>query len=283
MKRILFTLLLALVGMTSNAQSLLVGDADQNGELTIADVTKTVNMVLGKETQKTLDVNDLFAALKEGGYGLRFTMSDGSVVNIRGIQLVSAEVLTPSAHEYVDLGLPSGTLWATCNIGADAPEDYGDNFAWGETEPKSNYNWGTYKWGESPLSKYNDSDGLQCLEPEDDAASVLWGSEWHMPTQEQSAELYDECDWTWTVVNGVSGRKVTSRVNGNYIFLPAAGCYEDSSLLRGGHTGYFWTNTIRTNNYEWAWDRRFTSDIVGVSTDGARYFGCSVRPVRASQ
>ncbi len=183
-------------------------------------------------------------------------------------------------HTYVDLGLPSGTLWATTNIGANFPEEYGGYFAWGETEPKSTYNWSTYKWGEYPFSKYNDSDGLQCLEPEDDAARVLWGSEWHIPAQEQSAELYDECDWTWVVFNGVSGRKVTSRMNGNYIFLPAAGCYDGSSLLREGQTGYFWTSTIHTDNYKWAWDRKFTSGSVGVSDDASRFFGCSVRPVR---
>ena len=132
---------------------------------------------------------------------------------------------TPSSnHEYVDLGLPSGTLWATYNIGATKPEEYGDNFAWGETEPKDVYDWSTYKyatlkydseWGEydwDSITKYNMSgrygiiDSLSTLLPEDDAATANWGSEWRMPTNEEQRELLDECYVVWT--DSYNGREV---------------------------------------------------------------------------
>ena len=119
-------------------------------------------------------------------------------------------VTPPDTHEYVDLGLPSGTLWATMNIGANAPGESGDYFAWGETEPKDYYDWTTYKWCNSTSSgviKYctNSSDGHNGftdgkteLDPADDAAYVNWGHSWRMPTMEQIQELVENCSWQWT-------------------------------------------------------------------------------------
>ena len=142
---------------------------------------------------------------------------------------VKAEMI--DGHEYVDLGLPSGTLWATCNVGADTPEGYGDYFAWGETAPKESYTWQTYRWCNGYFntmtkyctsSDYGSIDDKTELDPEDDAAYVNWGSSWRIPTTEQQQELRNECTWTWTERNGVSGKLVTGP-NGNTIFLPAAG------------------------------------------------------------
>ena len=157
----------------------------------------------------------------------------------------------------VDLGF--GPLWATCNLTetgfASAPEEYGDYYAWGETEPKSDYSWGTYKWcnGTSEtLTKYNtleDSgtvDGKTVLEPEDDAAHVKLGGNWRMPTRAECASLYSavNCTWTWTTENGVDGCKVTSRKNGNSIFLPAAGCRNVKEIRNVGTLGYYWTSSF---------------------------------------
>lgn len=101
-------------------------------------------------------------------------------------------VTAQQKHEYVDLGLPSGTLWATCNVGAENPEDAGDYFAWGETEPKDTYLWSNYKYGKySVMLKYNDTDSLTSLEESDDVAYQKWGSDWCMPTQTQFQELKD--------------------------------------------------------------------------------------------
>lgn len=159
---------------------------------------------------------------------------------------------SPISIAPVDLGLPSGTRWAPMNVGATKPEECGDYFAWGETEPKKVYDWSSYKWMNKGMSsvfevnKYTVDDGLSdacwyngveqfigdnktILEPADDAATALWGSDWRMPTRAEWEELNAECAWTWEAVNGVNGYTVTGS-NGQSIFLPAAGLRSESSL-----------------------------------------------------
>ena len=193
-------------------------------------------------------------------------------------------------HEYVDLGLPSGTLWATCNVGASSPEEYGDYFAWGETQPKTSYSWSTYKHFKSPeeiIKKYctsNDEgivDDKTELEPSDDAATVNWGSEWQMPSIEQYNELINNSytTWTWTTMNGVKGRKITSKSNGNSIFLPAAGERGGTSLGFAGNYGIYWSRSLNTSYSYYAYVQDFSSGYISTSSD-YRYFGQSVRPVR---
>ena len=191
--------------------------------------------------------------------------------------------------EYVDLGLPSGTLWAICNVGADAPEDYGDYFAWGETQPKSTYNWSTYQYcngSNTTLTKYcNNSsygyngftDNLTTLQPEDDAATANWGSDWRMPTKEEWQELYNNTTCTWTQQNGVNGRLFTAS-NGNTLFLPAAGCRYGSSLYDAGSYGYYWSSSLITDSPYGAWRFYFNSGHYGVGNYYRRY-GHSVRAV----
>lgn len=147
-----------------------------------------------------------------------------------------------SESGYVDLGLPSGTLWATMNVGAEKSEDYGYYFVWGETETKEAYGDMNYKYCQGTnrsftkycvSSEFGTVDNKTELEPEDDAATVNWGDGWQMPSAEQQAELLD-INYTysmWTTVNGVAGYRITSRVNGNSIFLPSAGCYDGSMHL----------------------------------------------------
>lgn len=196
-------------------------------------------------------------------------------------------------HDYVDLGLPSGTLWATCNVGASSPEEYGDYFAWGETAPKSDYSWWTtYKYFKSPkeiLTKYRAcntdgrADNKTELEAMDDAATVNWGSGWQMPSYEQFDELFNSSYTaiTWTTLNGVSGYEITSKNNGNNIFLPAAGLRE-TSLYGAGSLGRYWSRSLYTSNSDYAYSQCFDSG--GVSTcDGARFYGLSVRPVRVKK
>lgn len=155
----------------------------------------------------------------------------------------------------VDLGLPSGTLWADRNLGADSPEDYGAYLACGETELKGNYNWSTYKWCNGTMSSitkyctvsyygYNGfADGKTTLEPSDDAATANWGDEWCMPTYDQFEELVNKCTWTCTTRNGIEGYKVMGP-NLNSIFLPAAGCRGNSGLYGTGSYGYYWSSSL---------------------------------------
>jgi hypothetical protein len=154
----------------------------------------------------------------------------------------------------VDLGLPSGTLWADRNVGADSPEAYGDHFSWGETSPNDFYEWKSYKWCEgsnSTITKYcTDSqygtlDNKDTLDPEDDAATVNMGSEWRMPTYDEFDELIKTCTWEWSTHNDTKGYKITGP-NGNSIFLPAAGYryarYQD--LYDDGAQGFYWLASI---------------------------------------
>ncbi len=132
---------------------------------------------------------------------------------------------TAQGHEYVDLGLPSGVCWATCNIGASSPYEFGSYFAWGETTAKNDFSWDNYKYcdGTNNCTKYSTSDGKTILEPGDDAAIANWGTKWRMPTKEEFAELGECCTWEWkNDFNDVNGYLVTGP-NGNSIFLPAAG------------------------------------------------------------
>ena len=188
-------------------------------------------------------------------------------------------------HEYVDLGL--SVKWATCNVGANKPEDYGDYFAWGETKPKSTYNWSTYKWCRGSYdtqTKYNTKgsygtvDNKKTLELSDDAARANWGGAWRMPTDAEWTELREQCTWTWTTQNGVKGYKVTSKSNGNSIFLPAAGYRHDSSLNNAGGYGYYWSSSLGTDGPNHAWYVNFLSSGVR-RRYSYRYYGFSVRPV----
>lgn len=179
---------------------------------------------------------------------------------------------TINGYDWVDLGLPSGLKWATCNIGAENPEDYGDYYAWGETETKSTY---TEENSITYGVEIEDISG----NPEYDAATANWGSTWRMPTKEDCAELVNECTWQWTTQNGVNGQKVTGP-NDNYIFLPAAGYRDGSSLFSDGNYGNYWSSTPADNNiYDIkAYYLNFGDGFEDV--DGIyRYYGQTVRPV----
>ena len=193
----------------------------------------------------------------------------------------------------IDLGLPDGTKWACCNVGATSPESYGGYYAWGETEEKDDYDWSTYLYCNGSISTmtkycihnsygYNGfTDGLTELLPEDDAATANWGSGWQMPTVEQFQELINSEYTTteWTTLNGVKGRKITSKSNGNSIFLPAAGYRSDASLYDVGSYGHYWSRSLETYGSNYARSLYFRSGYIS-TYDDYRYCGQSVRPVR---
>ena len=187
-------------------------------------------------------------------------------------------------HEYVDLGLPSGTLWATCNIGASKPEDYGDYFAWGETRPKRDYGWSTYKYSSvGKLTKYTQEDSLTVLRSEDDAATTNWGTDWHTPTEKEWKELIDNTQNTKAKWHGVKGRLFTAS-NGNSLFFPAGGGFWNDELCYVGNYVACWSSSVDNNNLSTA--RYYYGDLLGCDngvyfTD--RYRGVCVRPVRSSR
>jgi hypothetical protein len=244
MKRVLlsFVLLLGVLmaPAVAHAQG-IYGDVNGDLEVTIADINTVIDILLdGTGYSAAADVN-----------------RDGEV-SIADVNVVIDIILNPAVveeHEYVDLGLPSGTLWATCNIGASVPEGYGDYFAWGETAPKDYYDWDNYMWCDgtrNTLTKYCTNsyygtvDGKTELDPEDDAASANWGSAWRMPTLEQLQELEEYCDWQWMEMNGVYGRLAIGP-NGKTIFLPASGGYSDH-LYYNGICAYYWSSTLCTRD-----------------------------------
>ena len=188
--------------------------------------------------------------------------------------------------DWVDLDLPSGLLWATRNVGATSPEEYGDYFAWGETQTKEVfYNWSTYRYSNGDydqLTKYcNNSsygyngftDGLTTLQPGDDAATANYGG--RTPTQAEWKELIDNTTSQWTTINGVNGRCLTGS-NGNSLFLPAAG----RALRSDGSDGYYWSSSLCTELPRYARRFIFLSDIQRVYSNGDRCSGYTVRAVR---
>ena len=233
----------------------------------------------------------LIDMILSGEFNTRGDVNGDLEVNIADVNAVISIILGGNGkpnHEYVDLGLPSGTLWATCNVGASKPEDFGSYFAWGETAPKEVYTWETYKWcngTNNTMTKYcTDSsfgtvDGKTELLPEDDAAYVNWGSSWRMPSQEQCIELSNYCTWTWTTLNGVIGQLITGP-NGNTMFLPAAGDRYQNKVGDLGSYGQYWSRTLNSS-------REDAADILFLHSYGLsgidandRYFGYSVRAVR---
>lgn len=254
------------------------GDVNGDGEVNIADINAVIDIILSGEPALCGDVNG------DGGVNI----SDvNAIIDI----ILGGGTSTPNDHEWVDLGLPSGTLWATCNVGASSPEEYGDYFAWGEIEPKEVYDWSTYKWCNGTadtFTKYCDNayygsvDNKMVLDSEDDAAYMNWGPEWCTPTMNQIEELCNYCSIQWTIRNEVNGRLFTGP-NGKTLFLPAAGYRWNSSLITEGSRGYFWSNALVSVIPDSALAMAFFPDGVHIYSSNYRSIGMTVRAVRVQQ
>ena len=299
-------LLILTIGCCMNANAALRGDVDGNGIVNVSDVTALINQILGTASHPSE----------------RCDISGDGIINVSDVTALSNIILSgdvQDTHKYVDLGLPGGVLWATCNIGAESPEDYGLYFAWGETTgyakgESHSFDWANYKWmtpGKSSweyLTKYTFEDGIKTgkwyngdtyvgttvngvtyknlteLLPEDDAATANWGAGWRMPTKK---EIEDLCNSNYTTtelvtVNGVKGRKITSKSNDNSIFLPAAGYRYDTRLYREGSYGGYWSSSLSTSYSISAYYLSFLSSSIDWDYDN-RYFGQSVRAVRVKR
>lgn len=257
---------------------------------------------------------DFLAALLLLVAGVQTTMAQKIVLHMTGNQKVEYDIsqldsitfegddlIIGEEHEWVDLGLPSGTLWATCNVGANSPEEYGDYFAWGETEPKNFYNWNTYKYcmGDyNTMTKYcpqsdfgynGFTDNLTELVLEDDAAAANWGNGWQMPSMAQFRELFNS-DYTtteWMAQDSVKGRKITSNTNGKSIFLPAAGFSDNRPNVGSGIYGYYWSRSLSklddSEDGYCAFGLCFEQSNFYLDSDWLRLYGLSIRPIRVKR
>ena len=247
---------------------------------------KSLNWTSSNPSVATVDEDGRVAAITKGIATITAAARDGSGKKATCSVTVKINLSKPDSMDAVDLGLPSKLKWASCNVGATKPEEYGEFFAWGETLPKSDYNWSTYKWCKGDrykLTKYcwkNNSfwggsgspDNKTILDLEDDAAYVNWGGSWRMPTREEWKELMNNCTCIWTDnYNGTErkGLVVTSRKNGNSIFLPAANT----------NLGRYWSSSIGSAAPYNAHSFRFDSNTEGTLEDAYRFLGITVRPV----
>ena len=301
----------------------ITGKADKS-EMTITNGTGTATIQLKTGTSATVltqhqDISGkLDAATAEATYAKK-TDIETELAALRDIIKKQEFKIALLSGEVVDLGLTSGTLWATCNLGATSPEQYGDYYAWGETEPyyssqdpltwkdgKTGYNWANYTklsgGSISTITKYNNVDNKTALEPADDAATANWGSSWAMPTTEEFQELYNECYWLWTTDyngTGIAGyivyksadktkdkRRTKSSdhtysiATDEHIFLPAAGERYDNSFNGGSSWGCYWSASLCDSGPDYAQRLVFDLGWVDPEYDIDRYHGFSVRPIR---
>ncbi len=283
------------ISIVLNYDSLLlyVGESDtliatvRNGEIIINNkVTWSTDNALVAE----VDSNGVVTALSVGAAVITVTYQG---VNYNCNVFVTER---SSAYEYVDLGL--SVYWATFNIGATKPEEFGDYYAWGETETKTDYSWESYKWcngSANTLTKYCDNseygniDNKYLLDPDDDVAHVKWGGKWYMPTIEEIGELMDKCSWILETRGNIEGLKVTGP-NGKSIFLPSAGFYSGTELIEldmfeNSNVGYIWSSNRRNNNFSYCFFYYSGADGMDMlcSNTCYRYLGFPVRPVCPSE
>ena len=273
--------LLAMAFPFKASAATLNGDVNGDSFVNIVDVTALTDYLLsGDDSQIMIENADVYAD------GLVNVMDVTALIDL----ILSGPQVEPDEN-YVDLGLPSGTLWATRNVGAENPEDYGDYFAWGEVEPKDYYHGSTYVWNDSEtntihLSKYctKENNGIvdnkTVLDPEDDAARVNYPNG-QTPSMEQFNELKENCTWAWSELNGVVGLLVTG-TNGNTMFLPAAGYRLQSKAYSTGVQCNYWLNSIveaaPLNGY-----KMYATSSVFQFNSSSRQIGYTVRAVRAAE
>ncbi|MDP0530686.1 hypothetical protein NLB58_02190 [Porphyromonas gingivalis] len=258
-----------------------------------AHVTETAVLSIAQQIGQI--ENDAFSVKRKALAGIIQSLQIQSAKNeYKNLNNEGGKVTKLPKYEYVDLGLPSGTLWATFNVGATKPEEFGDYFAWGETTPKTTYNWETYKHcigapdqlikycGKSKSGYKSFTDKLSILQPSDDAATANWGEEWRMPIEDEWDELRENTSSIWTTLNGVKGMLFTAR-NGNTLFLPAAGNREGNTL-RCDDEGLYWSSTypywMKSQDSRLASYVSICPGAFCTSRAHNRSVGLSVRPVR---
>ena len=322
----------------SSGSSVFITKATMNASTgAIASVTKSSSVVLSLSNVSTTSANqklELYMAVlptttgdltvkarTSANYDYTATLSS-KTLKAGKAHLLTATLVAPTftgdgvenGHAYVDLGLPSGLKWATMNVGATNPQDYGNYYAWGETKPQSDntYTWSSYKWCNGTYASmtkycvstsYGTVDNNTTLDSDDDAASVNWGGRWRMPTRTEQKELITNCYWVWTSSYNDSGKagyiiykaksssdkgqvvtygKTPSSsysLSDSHIFLPAAGSRRDGWLYNAGSYGHYWFSSLNESRSSYAWKLSFDSGGYYGSGDNDRCYGRSVRAV----
>lgn len=262
MKNSLLVICFLLASLTASAE-VTYSRYDVNGDhsVDVADVTTLVNIILGSQVSDRGDIN---------GDKTR------DVVDVTELVDYILGKREHNGHTFVDLGLESGTLWATENLGASKPEERGDFYAWGETSPKTIFSWGNYKWNDGMKAnptKYTAEDGITILELADDAANVQWGGLWRLPSREQIRELKDKCSWSR---DNARGGYVVTGPNGNTIFLPVSGRLASSGAV-DTNIACYWTCSLSPSSPSNAYYLSTADNFSQPST--MRYCGLLVRPV----
>lgn len=278
------------VTVTGNETYTAQFEAIINYTITATANDGTMGTVSGGGSYPANQAISLSATANEGYRFLRW--NDGSTDNPRTVIVTGAAAYTAVFEAipagWVDLGLPSGLLWTECNLGATAPEQYGNYYAWGETTTKSTYNWDSYKYhtyveGTLHLTKYVPSDELTTLQPGDDVATQLLGPEARIPTMTEWLELLAYTTVTNETLNGVAGRRFTSTVNGKSFFVPYTGYKTGSSTSSPGTCTYFWTSTVSPSSVGNAVDIYIDdtyADLYDGNNGEGRYYGFPIRAVR---
>ena len=237
------------------------------------------------ESVVTVSLKGVITGVSAGSAVITAKTTDGGKTASCQVNVTDSMQYTATTPDAIDLGL--SVKWASFNLGAAKPEEFGDFFAWGETEPyyyslnpliwnpgkEKGYSWSSYTWcdgSENTLNKYCAADGKTVLDPEDDAAQVHLGGKWRMPTEKEIIELLYICTWTSTVENGVDGNRVTGP-NGNSIFLPSVGGMVDTFYVNA--CGY-WTSSLNTEKSDYAYFLYFRN-----WGGSSRWWGMTIRPV----
>ena len=251
------------VGIVGNGDYTVVS-SDEN-VATAAISGNSVTVTAGNPGTATITVTD--------------TRTDESA-NIEVMVVEMPTTLCPNDHHphVIDLGLPSGTKWACCNVGASTPEGYGSYFAWGEVGEKSNYSWETYSHCDGTYETCHDLGNDIANSEYYDAAYVNMGMSWIMPSHEQQMELVEYCASEWTMVNGINGR-IFIGSNGNSIFLPATGYRQNERLRNNGSEGYYWSSSQQSSKNHFAYHLLIRSGSVESDTWRSKYYGHGIRPI----
>ena len=270
------TVIYTKVELTSGSTSSVLGDVDGDGTVSVTDVAWIVNHILGVSDDNFIIANADING--DGEIDVNDVMATVSII-LEGDNTPQAYLTCPDEHHphMIDLGLPSGTLWACCNVDATTPEGNGGYYAWGETEEKSYYEWDSYIYCDGSYGTCHDI-GSDIAGTKYDVAHVKWGGSWVMPSKDQFEELRGNCTFEWTTENGVNGGKITGS-NGGTIFLPATGYFWGDDITNGGSRGCYWLSTLNPSNLANAYHMGFYSGGVYLDVQYGRRCGRCVRPV----